>query len=243
MSKKINTYQATATFVKSFFEAYARGIIEARRADHNTPREVKQAMVDHYGEIGQHFFDILLPNLMRLNFASIEEAQQQMEKDFTEMKAADASFVPAIPDYLRTACRSTEVYEALVEEYKRNFTWLLEGDFSAIGKNTSVYTHGQLDGAADEPMGVHLLTRIIVKAYAAGLKDGTQATGRQHSPEMSTIYALLLNYVSWLLNGDGVSIHSEDPMVLFSEACNNDQNNINTLFNTVEDTMRELAAE
>ncbi len=242
MSKKINTYQATATFVKGFFEAYARGVMEAKDTDLTNPREVKQAMIDHYGEIGQHFFDIILPNLTRLNYSSLEEAQQQMEKDFGDRRIADPSFAPAIPDYLRTACRTAEVYEAMTEEYRRNFTWLLEGNYTAIGKNTGSYTRGQLDGAANEPMGVHLLTRVIVKAYAAGLKSGT-ATGRQHSPEMSTIYALLLNYVSWLLNDSGVTIHSDDPMVLFSEACNNDQNNINTLFNTVESTMRELASE
>lgn len=243
MSKKINTYQATATFVKGFFEAYARGVIEAKGTDRNDPREIKQAMIGHYGEIGQHFFNILLPSLMRLNYNDIEEAQRQMEEDFAAMRTAAPSFTPAIPDYLRTACRSAEVYEAMVEEYKRNYTWLLEGNYCAIGKNSGTYTRGLLNGCADEPMGIHLLTRIIVKAYATGLKSGTAPASQQRSPEMSTVFALLLNYISWLLNDSGVTINSEDPMVLFSEACNNDENNINTLFNTVEDTMRELASE
>ena len=52
MSKRINSYQAVASFVRGFFEAYARGIMDAavggddfqKKNDH---KEVKQMMLEH----------------------------------------------------------------------------------------------------------------------------------------------------------------------------------------------------
>jgi hypothetical protein len=55
MSKRINSYQAVASFVRGFFEAYARGIMDAAVGGDdfqkkNDPKEVKQMMLEHYGE-------------------------------------------------------------------------------------------------------------------------------------------------------------------------------------------------
>ncbi len=64
MSKRINSYQAVASFVRGFFEAYARGIMDAAVGGDdfqkkNDPKEVKQMMLEHYGEVNQYFFDIM----------------------------------------------------------------------------------------------------------------------------------------------------------------------------------------
>ena len=53
--KRINSYQAVASFVRGFFEAYARGIMDAAIGGDdfqkkNDPKEVKQMMLEHYGE-------------------------------------------------------------------------------------------------------------------------------------------------------------------------------------------------
>ena len=54
MSKRINSYQAVAAFVRGFFEAYARGIIDATIEGNdfskkNDPKQIKQMMLEHYG--------------------------------------------------------------------------------------------------------------------------------------------------------------------------------------------------
>ena len=64
MSKRINSYQAVASFVRGFFEAYARGIMDAVVGGDdflkkNDPKEVKQMMLEHYGEVNQYFFCLL----------------------------------------------------------------------------------------------------------------------------------------------------------------------------------------
>ena len=50
MSKRINSYQAVAAFVRGFFEAYARGIIDATIEGNdfskkNDPKQIKQMML------------------------------------------------------------------------------------------------------------------------------------------------------------------------------------------------------
>ena len=104
--KRINSYQAVASFVRGFFEAYARGIMDAAIGGDdfqkkNDPKEVKQMMLEHYGEVNQYFFDIMFSTLVRLNYKSAEEANERMKKNFESMKQADPTFEPTMLDYLR----------------------------------------------------------------------------------------------------------------------------------------------
>ena len=245
--KRINSYQAVASFVRGFFEAYARGIIDATIGDgdfqkKNDSQKIKQMMLEHYGEVSQYYFDIMFSTLVRLNYPTAEEANERMEKYLESKKKADPTFEPTMIDYLRIACKSAQLYKAMEAEYKRNFTWLLQGKFTTIAEHVRDYTHGILISLADEPMAIHLLVRVIVKAYAAGLKCGSKE-GEQHQLHMPTLHGMLLNNVNILLNEKQLTSNPEDPIALFKEACKNEEENINVLFNTLNDTMKELAKE
>ena len=87
-----------------------------------------------------------------------------------------------------------------------------------------------------------MLVRIIVKAYAAGLKCGSKE-GTQQQLHMPTLHGMLLNNVNILLNEAPLKGDSEDPVALFKEACKNQEENINVLFNTLNDAMKELAEQ
>lgn len=89
MSKRINSYQAVAAFVRGFFEAYARGIIDATIEGNdfskkNDPKQIKQMMLEHYGEVNQYFFDIMFSTLVRLN----EETKRKAAAVINAIKAA-----------------------------------------------------------------------------------------------------------------------------------------------------------
>ena len=127
-------------------------------------------------------------------------------------------------------------------EYKRNFNSLLQGKFTRIEEHVRDYTHGILISLADEPMAIHLLVRIIVKAYAAGLKCGSKE-GTQHQLHMPTLHGILLNNVNILLNQAPLQRDPEDTVAPFTEACKNEEENINILFNTLNEAMKQLAEE
>ena len=126
MSKRINSYQAVAAFVRGFFEAYARGIIDATIEGNdfskkNDPKQIKQMMLEHYGEVNQYFFDIMFSTLVRLNYKTAEEANERMKKNFDSMKQADPTFEPTMLDYLRIACKSNQLYKAMESEYRHRY--------------------------------------------------------------------------------------------------------------------------
>ena len=127
-------------------------------------------------------------------------------------------------------------------EYKRNFTWLLQGKFTSIEEHVRDYTHGVLISLADEPMAIHLLLRIIEKAYAAVLKCVSKESTQQQL-HLPTLHGMLLNNVNILLNEAPLKGDPEDPVALFKDACKNEEENINVLFNTLNDAMKELAEE
>ena len=52
---------------------------------------------------------------------------------------------------------------------------------------------------------------------------------------MPTLHGMLLNNVNILLNEAPLKGDPEDPVALFKEACKNEEENINVLFNTLND--------
>ena len=97
MSKRINSYRAVAAFVRGFFEAYARGIIDATIEGNdfqkkNDPKQVKQMMLEHYGEVNQYYFDIMFSTLVSLSYPTAEEANERMQKNCAALNEADKTF-------------------------------------------------------------------------------------------------------------------------------------------------------
>ena len=89
---------------------------------------------------------------------------------------------------------------------------------------------------------VSVIPKETVKEVMGGLKCGSKE-GTQHQLHMPTLHGMLLNNVNILLNEAPLKGDSEDPVALFKEACKNEEENINVLFNTLNDAMKELAEE
>ena len=61
---KANLYRALAACMRGFFEAFAMGVIDdaygddaKAKASKMEPKNVKQALLNYYGEVGKMFFD------------------------------------------------------------------------------------------------------------------------------------------------------------------------------------------
>ena len=237
MSKKVNSYKALAALVRGFFEAFANGIIDSLITENdfetkNDPRHIKQSMLKHYEEISSHFLDILFPALARLNYADDGKMQTKLQETFQNKQ-------PDMTEYLRFACKTDRLYEAMVTEYKRNFNMLLQGQFTTIPEHFEAYSRGVQLSVVDEPMAVCIMVRVLLKAYAAGIKASKT---KKSTFNQVTVYRLLLLNIQLLLNDGPFKSSSEDLMVLFKEACRT-ENNLNVLFNSLDDIYKELAEE
>ena len=237
MSKKINSYKAMSVLTRGFFEAFANGIIDCQiigndfQKKHN-PQNIKQAMLEHYEEISAHFLDIMFPALARLNYSDEKKMQEKLKKEFTDKQADMAQ-------YLRFACKTDKLYEAMVNEYKRNFNRLLQGQFTSIEEHIEVYPRGLQLSVVDEQMAIVILVRVLLKAYAAGIKASKTA---KRSFNQVSIYRMLLLNTQLLMNDSSFKSEEEDLMALFKEACGNEAN-LNVLFNSLDETYKELVKE
>ena len=226
-----------SVFTRGFFEAFSNGIIDCQiigndfKKKHN-PQNIKQVMLEHYEEISTYFLDIMFPALARLNYPDEKKMQEKLQKEFTDKQADMAQ-------YLRFACKTDKLYEAMVNEYKRNFNRLLQGHFTSIEEHIEAYPRGLQLSVIDEQMAIVILVRVLLKAYAAGIKASKTA---KRSFNQVSIYRVLLLNTQLLMNEGAFKSEEEDLMVLFKEACGS-ENNLNVLFNALDETYKELASE
>lgn len=105
--------QAIKEIVNTFFREYTTQITLAetgKTPEQLEPKQLKQAMLDHYEEVAQHFHRHAFPRIAEVNGMPIED----IPNDIT-------------PDMMRTVCQTEPIFNAMVDAYRQNFLSLLQG--------------------------------------------------------------------------------------------------------------------
>lgn len=154
--------------VRSFFDAFSHGVIESQvedRKEKTTPQSVKKLMLEHYEHIAPAFFDTMFFPLAAMNYkyediaALAREAQQRGD----DMMAL-----------VRTACGDEAYYNAMVEEYKRNFSMLLAGRYLSNADHLEGYVRKakeETEASVDSDRAIELTVRVVMFAYVRGLRQ------------------------------------------------------------------------
>lgn len=227
----VDKFQLTAALVKSFFDGYASGIIDCHVSDareKHQPQVVKRVMLEHYEHIFPAFHELIVMSLAVMNF-TYEEAnaffvEQQKKK-------------PTMEELLQRVCASDELYQALVEEYKRNFSELLAGRRASVAQFLRSYTHGENPEPVDCDKAIELVTRMAMRAYAMGIRAAKTGKVTLHQP---TIYRLLAEGM-WTLQlardlPPHIKAYSFSELML--RICGSTHN-----FNVLNETMNQVYAE
>lgn len=168
MTEKIDKYKVQAALVRSFFDAFSHGVIESQvedRKEKTTPQSVKKLMLEHYEHIAPAFFDTMFFPLAAMNYkyediaALAREAQQRGD----DMMAL-----------VRTACGDEAYYNAMVEEYKRNFSMLLAGKHLSNADHLECYVRKakeETETSVDSDRAIELTVRVVMFAYVRGLRQ------------------------------------------------------------------------
>lgn len=168
MTEKIDKYKVQAALVRSFFDAFSHGVIESQVEDpkeKTTPQSVKKLMLEHYEHIAPAFFDTMFFPLAAMNYkyediaALAREAQQRGD----DMMAL-----------VRTACGNEAYYNAMVEEYKRNFSMLLAGRYLSNADHLEGYVRkaeAETEASVDSDRAIELTVRVVMFAYVRGLRQ------------------------------------------------------------------------
>ena len=187
MTKKIDKYKVQAALVRSFFDAFSHGVIESQvedRKEKTTPQSVKKLMLEHYEHIAPAFFDTMFFPLAAMNYkyediaALAREAQQRGD----DMMAL-----------VRTACGDEAYYNAMVEEYKRNFSMLLAGKYLSNADHLEGYVRKakeETEASVDSDRAIELTVRVVMFAYVRGLRQPGEDARSDRSVHLGQVHPL-----------------------------------------------------
>lgn len=187
MTEKIDKYKVQAALVRSFFDAFSHGVIESQVEDpkeKTTPQSVKKLMLEHYEHIAPAFFDTMFFPLAAMNYkyediaALAREAQQRGD----DMMAL-----------VRTACGDEAYYNAMVEEYKRNFSMLLAGRYLSNADHLEGYVRkaeAETEASVDSDRAIELTVRVVMFAYVRGLRQTGEDARSDRSVHLGQVHPL-----------------------------------------------------
>lgn len=236
--------------MRSFFDAFSHGVIESQVEDRNektTPQSVKKLMLEHYEHIAPAFFDTMFFPLAAMNYkyeeiaALAREAQQRGD----DMMAL-----------VRTACGNEAYYNAMVEEYKRNFSMLLAGKYLSNADHLEGYVRKakeETEASVDSDRAIELTVRVVMFAYVRGLRqtgegarfDRSAHLGQVHPLRGATLFRLMLDAMNILLLDEAVDFadaEASDLASLFLKVCQT-QHNFTVMTNEMDRTYSELMKE
>lgn len=236
--------------VRSFFDAFSHGVIESQVEDRNektTPQSVKKLMLEHYEHIAPAFFDTMFFPLAAMNYkyediaALAREAQQRGD----DMMAL-----------VRTACGDEAYYNAMVEEYKRNFSMLLAGKYLSNADHLEGYVRKakeETEASVDSDRAIELTVRVVMFAYVRGLRqtgesarfDKSVHLGQVHPLRGATLFRLMLDAMNILLLDEAVDFadaEAADLASLFLKVCQT-QHNFTVMTDEMDRTYSELMKE
>lgn len=173
--------------MRSFFDAFSHGVIESQVEDpkeKTTPQSVKKLMLEHYEHIAPAFFDTMFFPLAAMNYkyediaALAREAQQRGD----DMMAL-----------VRTACGDEAYYNAMVEEYKRNFSMLLAGRYLSNADHLEGYVRkaeDETEASVDSDRAIELTVRVVMFAYVRGLRQTGEDARSDQSVHLRQVHPL-----------------------------------------------------
>lgn len=236
--------------MRSFFDAFSHGVIESQvedRKEKTTPQSVKKLMLEHYEHIAPAFFDTMFFPLAAMNYkyediaALAREAQQRGD----DMMAL-----------VRTACGDEAYYNAMVEEYKRNFSMLLAGKYLSNADHLEGYVRKakeETEASVDSDRAIELTVRVVMFAYVRGLRqtgegarfDRSVHLGQVYPLRGATLFRLMLDAMNILLLDKAVDFadaEAADLASLFLKVCQT-QHNFTVMTNEMDRTYSELMKE
>lgn len=173
--------------MRSFFDAFSHGVIESQvedRKEKTTPQSVKKLMLEYYEHIAPAFFDTMFFPLAAMNYkyeeiaALAREAQQRGD----DMMAL-----------VRTACGDEAYYNAMVEEYKRNFSMLLAGKYLSNADHLEGYVRkaeAETEASVDSDRAIELTVRVVMFAYVRGLRQTGESARFERSVHLGQVHPL-----------------------------------------------------
>lgn len=193
MKNNLNSAYVITTLVRTFFDGFAKGMADAHDMDFSNKQEVKKMMLNHYENISKSYAEVMFSILSVVTHRSFDEVEVELQQLSAEQRGD-------VGQLFAVACNDSLLYDVMVEAYKSNFSYLLEGRVSSVQEHLSACEQADsmtIKTAVGEEIVLRLLVRTVVQAYLSGMRIGKTDT---LTLKQSTIYALLITNVNILIN-------------------------------------------
>lgn len=229
----INRYRVVTSMVRGFFEGYFSGLAEGRGLQTDS-QLLRQLAAEHYGAVAGPFFHVMFPLLAALSFESYEAVRE-------DMKRRHFSDETPVRLLLRYACRSRGLYEAMTEEYRRQFTALLSGHV----QRQEEHMEGRAEAADLEDVATGQAIRAVVRALMHGYVMGIKAAGQGgQSLRQATVLRLMVSGMSTLLHDRPFEVWADAESLgldgVYRRVCR-DARNYETLIGEMNQAYQDLA--
>ena len=174
-------------------------------------------MLDHYEHIAPSFFDIIFYPLAAMNYS-----YDEIERVVKESRAAGDDMLALV----KKACGTDALYDAMVGEYKRNFSNLLAGRYASASEHFESYirpAEAVEVPAVDNDRAIEYVVRIVMRSYVAGLRQTENANDKFRQ---ATLFRLLLDAMNVLL-GESAADYADcgdDLAAMFVKVCQGEHN-------------------
>lgn len=222
---------------RGFFEGFVSGIIdccESNPTKKSDPKLIKRVTAKYYDHFGSKFSNVMFPLLLAMNFESYEKAMAEIQKHHF---SNDTS----VKLLLRFACQSKSLYEAMIEEYKRQIYSLLAGKIQSVSEHLKNWTDGETLAEYDTNHAIRATVRSLMHGYALGIK--TAGTGKD-SFHQATVFRLMIDGMHSLLHVTPINIYEDADAIgldgIFRRVCITPEN-YETLINEMNQAYEDLA--
>lgn len=235
--KQTDKYKTLAALVRGFFEGFMSGVLDGQnieQRDKRNPQIVKKAMLDYYESIAPTFHDLAFYPIAALNFDldTITSKVKQLYKGS-----------PTPEQLLQEACTDDAMHQAVVAEYRRNFSDLLEGRLATEQEHFDNYTRNSGEpSTVDTATAIRAVVKTAMKAYYKGVMCSVHCGGNQN--RASTIL-LMISATNLVVNDTPIEQFAAQAQsideVIF-KACGSTKN-LNAMKKAVDEAITELAEQ
>ncbi len=232
--KQTDKYKTLAALVRGFFEGFMSGVLDGQnvgKREKKDPKMVKQAMLNHYEDIAPTFHDLIFYPIAVMNF-DLETITAKVKHLYAQSPTPEL--------ILRTACSDDAMHQAVVAEYRRNFSSLLEGRLPTEQEHFDNYTRNSNEPATvDTKTAIREVVKTTMRAYLKGLEC---STNEDYKPNNVSIMLLMIYSMNMLINDSPIEPFAAqaqgiDEVIL--KACGS-KHNVDLMGNAMSSAYKEM---
>lgn len=234
----MNPPRIIPAIVRGFFSAFVEGIVEGSLPESNgpqsvEPRQMKQLLLEHYEQMSQYLYESIFDSIAIVCWKDASKLEQRLRE-------ADPSSLNAMT-LMQHVCRTEQLFQLMADEYRRNFYAVLSGHVMTLEEYFEII-NDEFMPLDEGNITSEIAVRALVMAVVRGYQNGRKAVSAHAKPaNVVCIYRLLVDNMQALLHDSPVETPDDIDLNDLFLAVSRTPENMNTMLETMQRIMAEMA--